>query len=105
MFSPAQLRAARALLGWSRDELAAACGLSAIAIKAFESGDSDPRVSTLLAFRAALSRAGVMFIDQTDWHGPGVAFAKNSEAGPRRQTTTPASPRKTISRRGRAGSK
>jgi len=74
MLTPAQLRAARALLGWSQDDLAEKCGgirhLSTV--KRFESGKSDPKQSTLLAWRKALSKAGVVFIDPDDTHGPGV---------------------------------
>lgn len=75
MFTGEQLRAARALLKWSRDQLAAASGVSAIAIKECESGISDPRRSTLIAVRSALSKAGVIFLDENDAHGPGVAFS------------------------------
>jgi predicted transcriptional regulator len=61
MLTPAQLRAARALLGWSQEDLARELGgerhLSTI--KRFESGKSDPKQSTLLAWRRALSKAGV----------------------------------------------
>jgi transcriptional regulator with XRE-family HTH domain len=74
MLTPAQLRAARALLGWSQEMLAAELGgerhLSTI--KRFESGKSDPKQSTLIAWRNVLSRAGVEFIDGTRTHGPGV---------------------------------
>jgi hypothetical protein len=41
-------------------------------IKRFESGKSDPKQSTLLAWRRALSKAGVVFIDPDGTHGPGV---------------------------------
>ncbi len=81
MFTPAQLRAARALLKWTREDLAKASGVSAIAIKTFEQGDSDPRQSTLIALRAALSKANVVFLDgeSRDPHGPGVAFRDEGE--------------------------
>lgn len=74
MFSPEQNRAARALLGWSRDRLADESGVSAIAIKAFESGGNDPRVSTLVAIRTAFARSNVIFLDPTEERGSGVAF-------------------------------
>ncbi|MFT3731118.1 MAG: helix-turn-helix transcriptional regulator [Hyphomicrobium sp.] len=75
MFTGEQLRAARALLKWSRDQLADASGISAIAIKEFEGGASDPKRSTLIALRGALAKAGVVFLEETDMHGPGVAFS------------------------------
>lgn len=74
MLTPAQLRAARALLGWSQEELATRCagsGTSAT-IKRFETGKSDPKQSTLIAWRRALSKGGVVFIDGDDKTGPGV---------------------------------
>ena len=79
MFTGEQLRAARALLKWSRDQLANASGISAIAIKEFESGASDPKRSTLIALRAALSKAGVIFLEEADAHGPGVAFSASQK--------------------------
>jgi len=80
MFTPAQLRAARALLGWSREDLAAAAGISVIAIKAFENGDSDPRISTLSALRTAVIKAGVVFVEPTDKHDVGVALRRTSRS-------------------------
>ncbi len=87
MFNPEQLRAARALLKWTREDLAEAAGVSAIAIKTFEQGASDPRQSTLIALRGALSKAGVVFLDESDAHGPGVAFRSQSEVRKRQSTT------------------
>ncbi len=75
MFTPAQLRAARALLDWTRADLAAKAGVALLTIQMFERGASDPRQSTLLALRSALSKEGVMFLDESDAHGPGVAFS------------------------------
>ncbi len=75
MFTPDQLRAARGLIRWSREELAKAAGVSAIAIKLYEIGQSDPRNSTLLKLKTALSKEGVIFLEETEAHGPGVAFA------------------------------
>jgi transcriptional regulator with XRE-family HTH domain len=74
MLTPAQLRAARALLGWSQDYLARTCGgepdLSTL--KRFEAGKSDPKQSTLLVWKRVLSKAGVRFIDGDEKEGPGV---------------------------------
>jgi transcriptional regulator with XRE-family HTH domain len=64
-----QIRAARALLGWTQAELAEASGLSAIGIQAIEKGTSDPRASTLLAIESAFKEAGVVF---TNGGEPGV---------------------------------
>lgn len=74
---PAQLRAARALVGWSRDKLAGAAGTTERTIARFEDGLTSPRVSTAAAIRTALEAAGVMFIDENG-NGAGVRLAKGS---------------------------
>lgn len=85
MFTPAQLRAARALLNWTRPDLADKAGVSVLTIQTFEQGTSDPRQSTLIALRSALAKAGVIFLDDADVHehGPGVAFATQPKRKPR----------------------
>jgi DNA-binding transcriptional regulator YiaG len=70
--TPAQLRAARALLAWKQTDLAEASGVFVNTIKAYESGASDPKKSTELALMRALRKAGVVFIDGDEHHGPGV---------------------------------
>jgi transcriptional regulator with XRE-family HTH domain len=72
ILTPNQLRAARALVGWSRDELAGKCGMAVETIQGFESRGSDPRLSTLSKWRYALEGAGVRFIEPDDDGGPGV---------------------------------
>jgi len=70
--SAAQLRAARALLGWSQADLAARVGLSSMTIKRAEgSGKPPASPAALAAIRAALEAAGVLFIGQNGG-GPGV---------------------------------
>lgn len=70
----AQIRAARALLGWKQIDLAKAAELSDMSIKNIERGTTDPRTSTIRAIRAALEQAGVIFLEpgQTPDGGPGV---------------------------------
>lgn len=63
MIAPAQIRAARALIGWTQAELARASAVSEISIKNIERGVTDPRVSTMAAIEAAFQRAGVIFLD------------------------------------------
>jgi transcriptional regulator with XRE-family HTH domain len=74
--TPAQLRVARALLNWSREDLAAKSGIAAVTVKGFELRGTDPKLSTLNAWRRALEVAGVVFIDPNsmggDDMGPGV---------------------------------
>jgi transcriptional regulator with XRE-family HTH domain len=76
MISPAQLRAARALLDWTRDDLADKSGVAAVTAIGFEHGRTDPKISTLYKWRRALEAAGVAFIDETETDGPGVRLKK-----------------------------
>jgi hypothetical protein len=45
-------------------------------VQGFEARGSDPKRSTLIAWRNALAKAGVEFTDETDEHGPGVRLRK-----------------------------
>jgi transcriptional regulator with XRE-family HTH domain len=74
----AQIRAARALIGWKQTDLASASGVSEISIKNIERGATDPRGSTLAAIQEAFSKAGVVFLDPGDIRdgGPGVRLRK-----------------------------
>ena len=74
--SAEQLRAARALLGWSQSQLAEKAGLSLPTVKRVET-EQGPRVSDAarLALRVALESGGVEFIDENGG-GPGVRMRK-----------------------------
>ena len=72
MLTPEQLRAARALVDWTRDDLASKSGVAHNTVKGFERGGSDPKLSTLHKWRRALEAAGVIFIDPDEKDGPGV---------------------------------
>jgi transcriptional regulator with XRE-family HTH domain len=75
LLTPAQLRAARALVSWTREDLAEKSGVFANTIRNFEHGISDPKLSTLQKWRRALESAGVQFLDdgeKADEGGPGV---------------------------------
>jgi transcriptional regulator with XRE-family HTH domain len=90
MLSPAQLRAARALVGWSRETLAERSGVGAPTIRDFELSGSDPRLGTVNKWRRALEIAGIEFIEEDDIKGPGVRLSKSSQKqeGKRRKMTT-----------------
>lgn len=66
MITPAQIRAARALIGWKQADLASASGVSEISIKNIERGATDPRGKTLSAIQNAFLTAGVVFLDPGD---------------------------------------
>jgi transcriptional regulator with XRE-family HTH domain len=61
---PAQVRAARALLGWTQGELAARAGIGKQTVVRFEGGGHAPISSVVEAIRATLVAAGVEFIPQ-----------------------------------------
>lgn len=73
-----QIKAARALLGWSQAILADRSGVSLPTIKRLEAAEVDGgmggRQETIAAIRAALETAGVVFLDsgETTSGGPGV---------------------------------
>ncbi|MBL6458833.1 helix-turn-helix domain-containing protein [Belnapia sp. T6] len=68
---PAQLRAARALLDWTRADLASAASTTERTITRLETGRNTARAGTAAALRRALEAAGVEFID-ANGGGPGV---------------------------------
>lgn len=76
MITPAQIRAARALVGWKQTELAEASGVSEISIKNIERGVTDAKASTLAAIQDAFRAAGVVFLEPGDMRqgGAGVRF-------------------------------
>jgi transcriptional regulator with XRE-family HTH domain len=76
LFSPSQIRAARALVGWSQSDVAAAAGLSIPTVKRAEADDGI-RVSedALAAIASALKKAGVEFIAENGG-GVGVRLRK-----------------------------
>ncbi|MDZ5448920.1 helix-turn-helix transcriptional regulator [Labrys sp. ZIDIC5] len=76
MITPAQIRAARALLGWKQVQLAEASGVSEISIKNIERGATDAKASTLASIQEAFRGAGVVFLEPGDMRqgGAGVRF-------------------------------
>lgn len=71
MITARQIRAARALLGWSQQQLADKAIVSLNALARLETGNVDSRVSTLSAIQKALTKAGIEFLD-ADQKGEGV---------------------------------
>jgi hypothetical protein len=83
-----QIKAARALVGWSQEHLTAASGVSLPTVKRLESADGllGGRQSTRDRLIAALASAGIVFIDEDDL-GAGVRL----RSGPTK-SATPANP-------------
>ena len=73
--TPAQCRAARALVGMSQDDLVEASGVAKGTIATFELGQRQPYARTLAAIRSALEAAGVEFIEENGG-GAGVRLRK-----------------------------
>ena len=71
MITPRQIRAARALLGWSQQQLADKAIVSLNAVTRLEKAKVDSRVSTLVAIEKALAKAGIDFLPAGD-RGEGV---------------------------------
>jgi transcriptional regulator with XRE-family HTH domain len=78
MLQPAQIRAARALLGWRQADLSKTAGVGTATIQRIEKGDGEITgyISTLLRIQAALEGAGVLFIDDDENAGIGVRLTK-----------------------------
>lgn len=79
MISAQQVRAARALLGWSQQTLADRAIVSVNAINRLERGAANTKASTLSAVERALRKAGVEFLAPTTTHGEGVCFSSPPE--------------------------
>lgn len=71
MLTKEQCKGARAMLGWSRRQLAEAADVAERTLVDFERGERQPYRRTLADIRAALEKGGVEFIDGNGG-GPGV---------------------------------
>lgn len=60
--TPAQCRAARAMLDWTARELAARAGIALSTICSFERGCAKPRNGNLRHIAAALTASGITFV-------------------------------------------
>lgn len=65
MIDAAQIRAARALLRWSQEDLAKTSGVSLQTIKNTENGRSVPHHSSIAAIQECFEMAGVEFLDRS----------------------------------------
>jgi transcriptional regulator with XRE-family HTH domain len=73
MLHPAQIRAARALLGWRQDDLAKAADIGAATVRRIEVLKSPAgNVATLIRIQKALEKAGIIFLDADRNAGFGV---------------------------------
>jgi transcriptional regulator with XRE-family HTH domain len=73
--TPAQSKAARALLKWRLSDLAMAGGVSMSTVADFEAGRRVPRAASMVAMRGALKEAGIELLEPgeaSDARGVGV---------------------------------
>ncbi len=68
MITSSQIRAARALLDWTRSELSESSGVGISALMRFESADGVPagNIKTIDAVKKAFEEAGIEFIGTPD---------------------------------------
>jgi transcriptional regulator with XRE-family HTH domain len=71
--TPAQVKAARTLLGWTQSTLAAMAKIHRSRVGSLEAGEGTPLPQSLAAMRRTLERAGVEF---TNGGEPGVKLRK-----------------------------
>jgi ribosome-binding protein aMBF1 (putative translation factor) len=80
LLTSGQIRAARAFLRWSAEDLARESALGVTTIRRAELAEKETTMTVAndLAARRVLEAAGVEFIDENGG-GPGVRFRKRSE--------------------------
>jgi transcriptional regulator with XRE-family HTH domain len=81
MIRSAQIRAARALLGWRQEDLAKASGVGTATIYRIEKSENSITgyASTLVRIQAALEQAGIEFIENDEVGGYGLRFSKKEK--------------------------
>ncbi len=71
--TPAQCRAARALLQWSQEDLARKAGINAVTLRNYENERTMAQRASFAVVRQAFETAGVDLTEQGHGIGPGVA--------------------------------
>src|SRR5712672_527702 len=79
--SPAQIRAARALLAWSQQDLAREAHVAASTVADFERGYRTPVANNADAMRGALERAGISFLPGGAVVGPPPIVRGTTQTG------------------------
>jgi len=77
MISRAQVRMARAALGWGVRDVAERAGIAANTVSRYENG-ADAMGQTLLKLQRTFEKAGITFIDEND-EGSGVRLRKQRD--------------------------
>jgi transcriptional regulator with XRE-family HTH domain len=77
--TPEQCRGARAMLGWSQEELAAAATVARATVADFERGTRSPVPNNLGAIHSAFEKAGIRFIPDQNGAGVGVRLRQKTK--------------------------
>jgi transcriptional regulator with XRE-family HTH domain len=83
MIFATEIRAARALLGWSQFELAKAASVGVATVRRIESGGPNEvrgAAETVWKIQRALEKAGIEFISADEKSGPGVRLRTAAHA-------------------------
>ena len=86
IISPEQCRAARALIGWSQDQLTAVSKVAKATIANFEAGKRAPYERTLRDLRAALEDAGAVFLAEGELVSGGLGVRLKQPDGETTET-------------------
>lgn len=79
--TPAQIRAAKALLGWDNGDIAQRAGLSRNTVQAMQARDElGGKVQTARAVRQVLEDAGIRFIEDRETRAVGVLLLPGIKA-------------------------
>ena len=74
--TPAQCRAARALLRWSQEDLARTAEINAVTLRNYENEKTTAQRASISVMRQAFETAGVVFTESDRELGPGVALRR-----------------------------
>jgi transcriptional regulator with XRE-family HTH domain len=77
--TPKHVRAARALLAWSQQELAKVAGVATSTVADFERGQRTPVANNAQAIRSALEGAGIRFLPTGAVIGPAIPVISTSD--------------------------
>ncbi|KQQ84196.1 helix-turn-helix transcriptional regulator [Aureimonas sp. Leaf324] len=91
---PNLLRAARLLADLSLEDLAEKAKVARRSLLNMEAGKGDCMLSTMENVKQALEAAGVVFIGETEFHGPGLRVTRDVAAGWTRTRSAQARSRK-----------
>ncbi|MES2206715.1 MAG: DUF1488 family protein [Pseudomonadota bacterium] len=84
---PAQIRAGRALIGWSQDQLANAAKVALSSVRDVENHKRASESEVISSIRRTLENEGVVFVYGNENSGPGVHLVANRPNIIRRPTT------------------